>query len=260
MIKLFKEKMIKCKGKRKKMSKRKQLKGNSFNEFIDEEGLEYEKLDSKVQQETLPLDDAPSKSMHINKDDHVENNENKECIKYTKLIKSFISYESRYFDIAKEKDDMRLTIEMFENLLKNKLEESAYKTIMKTIAKDLNQLKESYKETQLYGMIELLDSIELILNNTCEGSLKLENVSDRLTGHRDLLRQKIKLFDIKEINPQINEPFDPHKMEFDIKETYDFEKFDYIVVEILNPGFEFEDKVLRKAYVRIREAKSEYEK
>lgn len=133
-----------------------------------------------------------------------------------------------------------------------------FKICIKSVVQDIIKIDNSYKELQLQGLLELLDSIDLITKNIEEGILEIDQICDRLNGHKILLKQKIENFSIVEENPKIGDSFNPEIMEVDIGVNYDFENKIYKVIEVISPCFRYKDILLRKSFVKIKESNHGY--
>ena len=281
--------MIKCIKKFIRLIKRMIIKVNKMkNEYIEESKEKIvEQKKSEQEQVVLELDNNENNEencnlelrinetdnkLEINKEKLSTNcdNENKndngqgknkiEYIdEYTNMIKSLISFQNKVYCIKKEKEYINSSLDLIKNLANcEKIDENIFKICIKSVVQDIIKIDNSYKELQLQGLLELLDSIDLITKNIEEGILEIDQICDRLNGHKILLKQKIENFSIVEENPKIGDSFNPEIMEVDIGVNYDFENKIYKVIEVISPCFRYKDILLRKSFVKIKESNHGY--
>ena len=234
-----------------------ELDNNENNEENSNLELRINEADNKLERNKEKL------STNCDNENKIDNGQEKNKIEYideyTNMIKSLISFQNKVYCINKEKEYINSSLDLIKNLANcEKIDENIFKICIKSVVQDIIKIDNSYKELQLQGLLELLDSIDLITKNIEEGILETDQICDRLNGHKILLKQKIKNFSIVEENPKIGDSFNPEIMEVDIGVNYDFENKNYKVIEVISPCFRYKDILLRKSFVKIKESNHGY--
>lgn len=164
------------------------------------------------------------------------NDENKEEKKKVKKDKSKEKIEELQNEIASLKDkNMRVTAEMV-NTLRRKDEEMA-------------RLLKYSNESLILEILPVIDNFERALYSNTEVSEDVSNYQKGVSMIYSSLKSILEKFEVKEIEA-IDKEFDPTFHQAVMQEEAEG-KDSNIVIEVMQKGYTYKDKVIRPAMVKV---------
>lgn len=165
----------------------------------------------------------------------VEEKDDKEK-KKVKKDKSKEKIEELQNEIASLKDkNMRVTAEMV-NTLRRKDEESS-------------RLLKYANESLILELLPVIDNFERALNSNAEISTDISNYQKGVSMIYNSLKNILEKFEVKEIEA-IDKEFDPTFHQAVMQEEMEG-KDSNIVIEVMQKGYTYKDKVIRPAMVKV---------
>ena len=162
--------------------------------------------------------------------------ENKEEKKKVKKDKTKEKIEELQNEIASLKDkNMRVTAEMV-NTLRRKDEESS-------------RLMKYANESLILELLPVIDNFERALNSNAEVSSDVSNYQKGVSMIYNSLKNILEKFEVKEIEA-IDKEFDPTFHQAVMQEEIEG-KDSNIVIEVMQKGYTYKDKVIRPAMVKV---------
>ena len=172
---------------------------------------------------------------HVKVKEKIET-EKKEEKKKAKKDKSKEKIEELQNEIASLKDkNMRVTAEMV-NTLRRKDEETA-------------RLLKYANESLILELLPVIDNFERALNSNTEVSEDVSNYQKGVSMIYNNLKNILEKFEVKEIEA-IDKEFDPTFHQAVMQEEIEG-KDSNIVIEVMQKGYTYKDKVIRPAMVKV---------
>ncbi len=154
-------------------------------------------------------------------------------------------------------EELKARTELAEQKLREKIEEldQENEAFRVRLSKDMDRRMEQEKLELFSNFLELIDNLERALK-AAHQNLSFEALEEGVQLNLELFLSKLKSLGIEPME-LLHQPFDPHEAEAVGVVAVDDPDLDQHVVEIVQRGFRWGEKVLRPARVRTGQYQAE---